>query len=118
SRRRHTRFSRDWSSDVCSSDLRGGLVEVAAARGAPGVRLASDPVRDALAAVRGAAPGHEAASRFTASRAATTMPSPSAASASVRVIGGAILMTLPYRPPLPTSSPPLAGRLHHRGGQR
>src|SRR5690606_40895173 len=25
SRRRHTRFSRDWSSDVCSSDL-GGVV--------------------------------------------------------------------------------------------
>src|SRR5690606_39665845 len=25
SRRRHTRFSRDWSSDVCSSDLSGGL---------------------------------------------------------------------------------------------
>src|SRR5690606_40253429 len=24
SRRRHTRFSRDWSSDVCSSDLSGG----------------------------------------------------------------------------------------------
>src|SRR5690606_40303213 len=24
SRRRHTRFSRDWSSDVCSSDLRFG----------------------------------------------------------------------------------------------
>src|SRR5690606_11637040 len=24
SRRRHTRFSRDWSSDVCSSDLYGG----------------------------------------------------------------------------------------------
>src|SRR5690606_40126239 len=23
SRRRHTRFSRDWSSDVCSSDLHG-----------------------------------------------------------------------------------------------
>src|SRR5690606_41179072 len=23
SRRRHTRFSHDWSSDVCSSDLRG-----------------------------------------------------------------------------------------------
>src|SRR6266511_831636 len=29
SRRRHTRFSRDWSSDVCSSDLAGA---------APGVR--------------------------------------------------------------------------------
>src|SRR5690606_41136771 len=35
SRRRHTRFSRDWSSDVCSSDLRhtayfggGGRAEV------------------------------------------------------------------------------------------
>src|SRR5690606_39717607 len=27
SRRRHTRFSRDWSSDVCSSDLAGILVE-------------------------------------------------------------------------------------------
>src|SRR5690606_36458321 len=25
SRRRHTRFSRDWSSDVCSSDLRAAL---------------------------------------------------------------------------------------------
>src|SRR5690606_40497751 len=24
SRRRHTRFARDWSSDVCSSDLIGG----------------------------------------------------------------------------------------------
>src|SRR5690606_40036014 len=30
SRRRHTRFSRDWSSDVCSSDLPGELVIVAA----------------------------------------------------------------------------------------
>src|SRR5215475_6748871 len=29
SRRRHTRFSRDWSSDVCSSDL-GGTVGLAA----------------------------------------------------------------------------------------
>src|SRR5690606_40182355 len=26
SRRRHTRFSRDWSSDVCSSDLSAKLV--------------------------------------------------------------------------------------------
>src|SRR5207302_2458426 len=25
SRRRHTRFSRDWSSDVCSSDLEEGM---------------------------------------------------------------------------------------------
>src|SRR6266700_5815522 len=26
SRRRHTRFSRDWSSDVCSSDLPHGMI--------------------------------------------------------------------------------------------
>src|SRR5690606_39523322 len=29
SRRRHTSFSRDWSSDVCSSDLGGGLDHLA-----------------------------------------------------------------------------------------
>src|SRR5690606_4981994 len=28
SRRRHTRFSRDWSSDVCSSDLETGIVNI------------------------------------------------------------------------------------------
>src|SRR5690606_40727513 len=28
SRRRHTRFSRDWSSDVCSSDLNAGVASV------------------------------------------------------------------------------------------
>src|SRR5690606_40810738 len=26
-RRRHTRFSRDWSSDVCSSDLQSGVLQ-------------------------------------------------------------------------------------------
>src|SRR5690606_34101125 len=31
SRRRHTRFSRDWSSDVCSSDLRPLVVPILAA---------------------------------------------------------------------------------------
>src|SRR5690606_40279911 len=30
SRRRHTRFSRDWSSDVCSSDLGQALVQLRA----------------------------------------------------------------------------------------
>src|SRR5690606_40692746 len=29
SRRRHTRFSRDWSSDVCSSDLIDGRTRIA-----------------------------------------------------------------------------------------
>src|SRR5690606_40409277 len=28
SRRRHTRFSRDWSSDVCSSDLTFGISDI------------------------------------------------------------------------------------------
>src|SRR5690606_6932558 len=31
SRRRHTRFSRDWSSDVCSSDLSSRMPELAGA---------------------------------------------------------------------------------------
>src|SRR5687768_17647277 len=37
SRRRHTRCSRDWSSDVCSSDLR--IVGTAAPAGAAGGRV-------------------------------------------------------------------------------
>src|SRR5690625_6348310 len=28
SRRRHTRWPRDWSSDVCSSDLEGRIIQV------------------------------------------------------------------------------------------
>src|SRR5690606_40133739 len=36
SRRRHTRFSRDWSSDVCSSDLPPMSTE------APAVRVVTD----------------------------------------------------------------------------
>src|SRR5690606_14614623 len=35
-RRRHTRFSRDWSSDVCSSDLPAGHAAPAAGFVAPG----------------------------------------------------------------------------------
>src|SRR5690606_40053006 len=33
SRRRHTRFSRDWSSDVCSSDLRAMVMKAAEREG-------------------------------------------------------------------------------------
>src|SRR5690606_40492248 len=33
SRRRHTRFSRDWSSDVCSSDLRARVPMLPVVRG-------------------------------------------------------------------------------------
>src|SRR5690606_40744411 len=38
SRRRHTRFSRDWSSDVCSSDLAAGARTGTAARVGAGAR--------------------------------------------------------------------------------
>src|SRR5690606_39936624 len=40
SRRRHTRFSRDWSSDVCSSDLMAGN---------PAVLLVTSQLRAAMA---------------------------------------------------------------------
>src|SRR5439155_9785070 len=40
SRRRHTRWPRDWSSDVCSSDLRIPLVEIRPTRGWTSLRLA------------------------------------------------------------------------------
>src|SRR5690606_3503023 len=37
SRRRHTRFSRDWSSDVCSSDLVRFVIVIVVAAGEEGV---------------------------------------------------------------------------------
>src|SRR5690606_68043 len=50
SRRRHTRFSRDWSSDVCSSDLRSALrLYIVPARIRTGITIFSvfpDSVRD------------------------------------------------------------------------
>src|SRR3712207_9593451 len=45
SRRRHTRYWRDWSSDVCSSDLDIGRIGVAAM----GVGLAQGALDEALA---------------------------------------------------------------------
>src|SRR5690606_41141118 len=51
SRRRHTRFSRDWSSDVCSSDLfhrRGGGSGILA-RGPGQVLRSADAGDDVLA---------------------------------------------------------------------
>src|SRR3712207_7800612 len=49
SRRRHTRYWRDWSSDVCSSDL-GDLLAVTGELGASAA---------GLLALEGAAPGPE-----------------------------------------------------------
>src|SRR2546429_1290080 len=47
SRRRHTRCSRDWSSDVCSSDLEGyylvGLLAESFLKQEPGARIVHDP---------------------------------------------------------------------------
>src|SRR5690606_40864457 len=57
SRRRHTRFSRDWSSDVCSSDLKAGNLLPEALLEDPEIRMARDlvvwapsPSRDAILA--------------------------------------------------------------------
>src|SRR5207302_2346889 len=47
--RRHTRFSRDWSSDVCSSDLDTALIYVAIPGGGLDLAMPDDLVRDARA---------------------------------------------------------------------
>src|SRR5215475_6124100 len=47
SRRRHTRFSRDWSSDVCSSDLEhvvGRLAKAHVEHVVGGAVAAADPI--------------------------------------------------------------------------
>src|SRR5690606_39300247 len=64
SRRRHTRFSRDWSSDVCSSDLMGAGDPAPGLHFAPGeaseagrhrvlVEAVDDTLRERLAAAEG-----------------------------------------------------------------
>src|SRR5690606_39815561 len=58
-RRRHTRFSRDWSSDVCSSDLCATRMRAAASGDSPrwvprGDRIAAGPAGgEGTAAVAG-----------------------------------------------------------------
>src|SRR5690606_40811157 len=74
SRRRHTSFSRDWSSDVCSSDLalrRGGRP----GRGA--ARPAGDPYRAPAAGLAGALPsGHRPAVGRAPACPAGSVPAP------------------------------------------
>src|SRR6266542_1054050 len=60
SRRRHTRCYRDWSSDVCSSDLDGLLAEVDRPRGRL-LEAADHPQGRCLPAPRGPQEGEEAA---------------------------------------------------------
>src|SRR5690606_41211211 len=48
SRSRHTRFSRDWSSDVCSSDLPGELLRGAEREVAAGQLLLVGLLREVL----------------------------------------------------------------------
>src|SRR5690606_40869447 len=64
SRRRHTRFSRDWSSDVCSSDLDWSSTSLTSALS---VRQRETPSSQSRRAARDAA----SASSYEDSRAAT-----------------------------------------------
>src|SRR5690606_40711217 len=52
SRRRHTRFSRDWSSDVCSSDLEAPAYATRRPQSSPALSVSSVPpvptVRDRI----------------------------------------------------------------------
>src|SRR5690606_40554977 len=53
SRRRHTRFSRDWSSDVCSSDLDVVADPVALAAAQVSLGQLRDALRESTGAVAG-----------------------------------------------------------------
>src|SRR3712207_9256415 len=44
SRRRHTRYWRDWSSDVCSSDLYFGTDDLAISRNVDAMLLSANPL--------------------------------------------------------------------------
>src|SRR5690606_41093147 len=55
SRRRHTRFSRDWSSDVCSSDLVSGVAHRVSDMAAPEPAAHAAPAKKSKAAAAQAA---------------------------------------------------------------
>src|SRR5438105_12315975 len=60
SRRRHTRSTRDWSSDVCSSDLPMAAEEIARHRIELGVDQPRDVAReDRLEPILGNVPAHD-----------------------------------------------------------
>src|SRR6266511_4610633 len=68
SRRRHTRFSRDWSSDVCSSDLLAGVERFVNREKRPNVQLAAETfvIADACSLVRDAVVLNDPTSRTRA----------------------------------------------------
>src|SRR5690606_39702428 len=55
--RRHTRFSRDWSSDVCSSDLKRAPTKASVmVQLEPGYRLATEQVAAIVNLISGSVP--------------------------------------------------------------
>src|SRR5690606_19080468 len=56
--KQHTRFSRDWSSDVCSSDLRWVVRELARALDVEGLGAFVDDVAQQLRWTAGTGPQH------------------------------------------------------------
>src|SRR6202000_1891143 len=103
--RGHGRFHLGRGGEVdVPGDLPGGrVVDLPLALGGAVPRLAADPVGDVLG---GLGPSRcHCASSLTAFRASVKMVRPSRASGSLSVSGGAMSSVLPYRPPLPISSP-------------
>src|SRR5690606_40365236 len=80
SRRRHTRFSRDWSSDVCSSDLAYHASETAFANASPNSQVGR------IAAYREAALETVAAGEAAADAAAALEEATAALSASEQAL--------------------------------
>src|SRR5690349_24247723 len=68
SRRRHTRSLRDWSSDVCSSDLRKHGVAVVAYSPFGNNRMPAAPELDEVARAHGATPAQVALAFLTRDR--------------------------------------------------
>src|SRR5207237_7788423 len=103
SRRRHTRFKCDWSSDVCSSDLGGGKNTWHVARGSfvagLALRLAAiDLIRGRSGGIRGTHPESRRRPAQNANLRRLAQPFPQIGRASCRereeVIRGTVVSTV------------------------
>src|SRR5690606_866361 len=116
SRRRHTRFSRDWSSDVCSSDLKGvsggsklrttGGVGCNGHANLPRVGVPGSPADDRIAGRaddRVAGSAEERVAGSAEERAAGSADERVAGSADGRVAGSSSAVVWRARPPRATS---------------